>query len=918
MRVRLLGPVDVLVDDAPRSVPGLRRKAVLAILALRAGRSVSTDLLIGAVWPEGPPATATNTLQRHISGLREILGDRDAIVARAPGYLLDLGAEATDVQVAERLLREGSAATDAALAARSLHAAVALWRGKPLADLVELPWFADEARRLENLLGRARQALVEDRLALGEHAELLPDLLTLAERRPLQEVLQRQLMLALYRTGRQAEALEVYRRLYDRLGAELGITPSTPLRDLQSAILRQDSALDLPARTETVGWRPVPAQLPPTVTSFAGRERELALLDAAASSGDARSMVVSALSGTAGVGKTTLAVHWAHRAASRFPDGQLYVDLRGFDADCVAVDPSNALRGFLAALGVPATRIPEDVETRTALYRSLLAGRRVLVVLDNARDAAQVRPLLPGAPGCLAVVTSRRQLLALVVTDGAQPIALDVMSADEAYELLARRLTARRASDEAEAVREIVRSCANLPLALAIVAARAATRPGLPLARLADELRDAAGPLDALTGTDPGTDARAVFGWSYRNLGPEAARLFRLLGLHPGPDVSAPAAASVAGLPGNRTGRLLTELVEASLLIERRPGRYVLHSLLRAYADEQALAQDDDQLRGAAVQRMLGHYARSARVAALRLEPHQHLYTAPEPPAGVTAEDPADALEWFVAEHAVLLALVNRYADEPGEHLWQLGAGLTTYLNWQGHWPDLVTVHQVALASAQRAAAVEGQVYALLGLSVGAARHGRLTDMAAFSREALRLATEVGDDDCRARAHLNLAWADERQARYPEAIGHATEALELYRATGFRAGYARALNSLGWNHANLGERKRAVALCQEALPVHREIGDHSGEAMTWASIGDIHWDQGEPAQGAVCYRQALELYRRIGDVYQEAAILVVLGDYQQTAGDPAAARVLWEQAETIFDQLHHPDAEKVRVKLGVM
>jgi len=616
MQVRLLGPVDVVVDGRPRPVRGLRRQAVLATLALHSGEVVSTGKLADVVWGKTAPPTAANTLQSHMSFLRTVLGSRAAILARPPGYVLDLGDDHTDVQLAEQFLRQGTQSADPVRGTRLLQDALALWRGQPLADVAGLEWLEEQAERLGLLGVRVKRALLTARLAAGEHAQLVPDLEQMAADHRLDEQIHAELMLALYRSARQADALAAYQRLRRTLSEELGIDPGQPLRDLEVAILRQDPALDAPAPVSLTARPavPVPAQLPPAVPAFIGRDAELASLDAllpatvqATAAGPA-TVVIAALSGTAGVGKTALAVHWAHRAAAQFPDGQLYVNLGGFDPGGAAMQPSEALRGFLDAFGVSAARIPESLPAQAGLYRSLLAGKRVLVVLDNAKDAGQARPLLPGSPGSLAIVTSRNQLTGLVATDGASALTLDLLGSADARRLLASRLGSRRVAREPEAVDVIIAGCARLPLALTIAAARAAASPGFPLAVLATELREATRALDPLNGGDPATDVRAVFSWSYHALTTDAARLFRLLGLHPGADIALPAAASLAAIPPDRARALLAELARAHLLAEHAPGRYAFHDLLRAYATELARTHDSQNVRSAAAHRVLEHY----------------------------------------------------------------------------------------------------------------------------------------------------------------------------------------------------------------------------------------------------------------------------------------------------------------------
>src|SRR5262249_40894759 len=458
--------------------------------------------------------------------------------------------------------------------------------------------------------------------------------------------------------------------------------------------------------------RGVPRQLPKAPVAFTGRVRELdrlnealtAVLDPAEPADERVGVVViSAIAGTAGVGKTALAVHWAHQVADRFPDGQLYVNLRGFDQVGAVMGYAEAGRGFRDALGVPVAGIPVGVDAQAALYRSVLAGRRMLVVLDNARDPGQVRPLLPAAPGCLVLVTSRNQLCGLVAADGARLLTLDLLTRAEARTLLARRLGPDRTAAEPDAVEEIITRCARLPLALAVVAARAATHPRFPLHALTADLRGVHDRLDALDGGDLATDVRAVFSWSYQALGGGAARLFRLLGLHPGPDISTPApvtpppaAASLAARPAPGARALLAELARANLVVEHAPGRHTSHDLLRVYASQLAQTIDSDGERRAATGRMLDHYLHTAYAADRMLYPARDpIMLAPLRP-GVTPEQPADhqqALAWFTAEHPALLAAVE-YAGATGwdTHTWQLAWTLWTFLHWQGHWHDQVPV----------------------------------------------------------------------------------------------------------------------------------------------------------------------------------------------------------------------------------
>jgi DNA-binding SARP family transcriptional activator/tetratricopeptide (TPR) repeat protein len=927
MRVRLLGPIDVAVGDNVRAVHGLRRKAVLAVLALHPGEIVSTGRLVDAVWGDSAPPTAGNTLQSHVSHLRQVLGSRAAIRARPPGYLLDLGADASDVEVAERLIRQGMAADDRGHRAQRLRSALALWRGRPLADITGLVWLDEQAERLDQLRLRTVRALIEARLALGEHAQLVPDLERLTGEHRFDEQLHAQLMLALYRTGRQADALAVYRRLRHALSEDLGIDPSQPVRDLEADILRQDPALDLPgpaiepAAGLTVA---VPAQLPLAVPEFAGRAAELASLDALLpeTAAAAAPVTISAVSGTAGVGKTALAVHWAHRVAHRFPDGQLYVNLRGFDPNGAPLDPAEAVRGFLDALGVPAQRIPAGLPAQTALYRSLLAGKRVLVVLDNARGVEQVRPLLPGGPGCLVVVTSRDQLTGLVATEGARPLTLELLSTAEARELIACRLGCERVAAEPDAVDDIVARCARLPLALAVAAARAATRPGFPLAVLAAELRDATGVLDVLRGGDGATDVRAVFALSYQALSPDAARLFRLLALDPGPDISTPAAASVAGVARVAADGLrapLAELTRAHLLTEHAPGRYTFHDLLRAYAAEQVGSLDPVGDRNAAMHRMLDHYLHTAHAAARLLDPYlEPISLAPRQPgvtvlAHATAED---AFRWFNAEHPAVLAAIHLAADAGFDtHTWQLAWTMTTYYLRRGCWHDQTLAQAAGLDAARRLNCREAEAHALYGLALGYARSGRLHDAQPRFSRALELFGALGDCANEASVHLRLGWLSSRLGRPAVALSRVLQALDLFRAAGNHAVRGRVLADIGWCHAQLGNYRRALVCCGQALAAIQEVGERNWEAGTWDSLGLAHRGLGNVEQATMCYRRALDMYRQLGDRYNEAGTLASLGDTYAAARDLDAARRTWQAALDIFDELNHPDAEVVRAKL---
>jgi tetratricopeptide (TPR) repeat protein len=804
-----------------------------------------------------------------------------------------------------------------------LSEAMGLWRGKPLTG-VPGSWAAALRERLRQQHQEVVLEWARAHLEVGDPAAVVPVLSELVGEHPLVEPLTAALMRALHAAGRSAEALDRYTDTRKRLVEELGIDPSVELREVHQAILRGEpghagSAPSSAARRATV----VPAQLPADVSGFAGRGEHLAWLDmllSGAATQAPAAVVISAVSGTAGVGKTALAVHWAHQVADRFPNGQLYVNLRGFDPSSSVMAPAEAVRRFLDALDVPPERIPVDLDAQAALYRSLLGGKRVLVVLDNARDTAQVRPLLPGSRTCLVVVTSRNQLTGLIAADGARPLTLGLLTDDEAHQLLARRLGADRVAAEPAAVGEIITRCAHLPLALTLVAARAALSPQTGLQQLAEELRDAGHRWQLLTGDDPSTDVQSVFSWSYQALTPDAARLFRLLGQHPGPDLSAAVAASLAGLPPGTIRPALTELTRASLLVEHTPGRYTLHDLLRAYAADLAHRIDTDQQRHSATHRMLDHYLHTAHTAAGLLDPARDPITLAPPAPGFTPQHPANyqqALGWFTAERAALLAAVEHAAATGFDtHTWQLAWTLDTFLDRHGHWHDQAATGRAAVDAAHRLADPTAQARAHRTLALAYTLLGRFDDAHTQLSHTLDLATQIGDQTAQANTHGNLGYLWERRGNHPQALDHARQALTLYQAIGHQYGQALALNQVGWGHALLGDHQQALTACQQALTLLQELGDRHGQANTWDSLGYAHHHLGNHTHARTCYQHALTLYRDLGDRYNQATTLTRLGDTHHSTGNHHTARNAWQQALTILDQLNHPDADKVRTKLA--
>jgi DNA-binding SARP family transcriptional activator/tetratricopeptide (TPR) repeat protein len=937
-RFGLLGPLRLWRGETVVDLGPLQQRVVLAVLALQAGRPVSRQQVINAVWGETPPRNAVNLVQRHVSGLRRVLEPgrlehtrSSMLVWTDAGYLLTLPAGALDLDIYERELSRARAARASGHlgeAAEALRSALGLWRG-PACDGLHSPYLDAQRDRL----AESRIGVIEERieleLAIGDHADLVLELRDLVAEHPVRERLRGLLMLALYRADRQADALAVFRDARHYLREELGVEPGVPLQRLHQQILTSDPELSATAAAGvTIGTspgtglpRPLPAQLPHRIPDFTGRDAELSRLDAlvASDGGDAgTSVVITAIAGTAGVGKTALAVHWAHRVSERFPDGQLYVNLRGFDPTGAAMKPAEAIRGFLDAFGVTPQQIPASLEAQAALYRSLLAGRRVLVLLDNAADEDQVRPLVPGSPGCLVIVTSRNQMPGLIVTEGAQPVVVDLLSTDEARQLLSRRIGESRVLAETQAADNIIVLCARLPLALMLVAARAATYPGFRLAVLAAELREARGSLDAFDGEDQATNVRGVFSWSYQRLSVPSRGLFRLLGLHFGPDVSMPAVASLAGMPKEQVRHALAELTRAHLVSERIPGRFAFHDLLRAYATEVAYTYDPDDYRYAARYRVLDHYLHTAYRADELLNQHRdRLFTLADVRPGVTPESPADqkqALAWFDSEHAVLLEAL-RHATGFDTHIWQLAWALAPFFEYQGHWRDWRDSQSIALDASRRLSDKLAQALSH-GLLGGAFCQLSNYDQArTHLQHALDLFGELGDNTGQADAHRTLAWMLERLGLYSEALSHAQQALGLFQAAGHRTGQARALNAVGWFHAQLGDYQQALVCCQQALDQQREIDDYFGLTETYDSLGYAHRHLGHHKEAITCYQQAVNLCGELGDRYDEADSLDSLGNAHHDFGDSELARIAWQRALTILEQLDHPRADRVRAKM---
>ncbi|GAA3616427.1 BTAD domain-containing putative transcriptional regulator [Nonomuraea rosea] len=925
MRFAVLGPVRLWRGDTELNPGPPQQRAILALLLVNVGRPVSLGDMVDLLWGQDPPASAVNVVHRYVGVLRRLLEpglplrtEGDWLVRGAGGYRLAVAdVDAVDLLRFRRLVElAGQAAPEHAV---ELYAeALALWQAEAAAGIPAEARARPVFAALDQEQITVLQEAADVALRCGAAALLLPTLRACAARHPLDERLQARLMLALAATGRQAEALSAWQTIRSVLGEELGIDPGQELRAAHQSVLSGGSDVSGPI-VEPVGSAVRPAQLPADLAVFAGRRadltRALSLLDGTA----LETVVISAIGGMAGVGKTTLAVHWAHQVAHRFPDGQLYVNLRGFDRLGSVMGPGEALRGFLEALGVPPHRIPPALDGQVGLYRSLLAGRRMLVLLDNARDADQVRPLLPGSAGCLVLITSRDRLPGLVATEGAHPLTVGLFSAAEARESLVRRLGEDRVAGAPEAVDEIIGLCGGLPLALAVVGARAAARPAFQLSAIAAELRDTPGTLDPFTDPDPAIDVRAVFSWSYRLLSPGAARLFRLLGLHPGPDIGAAAAVYLAGGPVRQTRTLLAELTRASLLTEHTPGRYVAHDLLRAYATELVHAHDSEADRHAAVHRVLDHYMDRAHAACRKFAPFWvRPDLAPTGPEAVTDvfDDDRQALAWFTAEHSVLLNVVELAAHGGFDtHSWSLAWALERYLDQQGHWHDCATVQRAGLAAAIRLGHRTAQAHLHRALARASGRLGNYDDAWPHIRRSLELFGELDDLTGLATAHRSHAWLLDRTGRYEESIQQARQALELYRVTGNPAGEASILHALAWTHIRLSRHSRAASYFEQALTRLDGLDNRYGDAGVLDGLGHALHQLGKYGSAIGCHQQALDLYRAVGDRYNEVGTLRHLGDSCQAAGAPASARAAWQRALDLVGEVDPPAADEIRTRL---
>ncbi|CAL9462572.1 Regulatory protein AfsR [Streptomyces sp. enrichment culture] len=959
-RFAVLGPIRSWRDGEalPSGTP--QQRALLAVLLLRDGRTATARELIDAIWGDDPPQQALATIRTYASRLRKIL-EPGTLVTESGGYAVHTPPGTLDLAVARGLAADAErarAAGDRDRARTLLSRALDLWDGEPLAG-VPGPHAETERTRLAEWQLQLLEARLDLDLEVGHHAEAVSELTALTAAHPLRERLRELLMLALYRSGRQAEALAVYADTRRLLADELGVDPRPELSDLQQRILRADAEL---ARAEAppTAAAPVhvrPAQLPATVPDFTGRTTFVSELREILSAADGQVMAVSALAGIGGVGKTTLAVHVAHAARPHFPDGQLYVDLQGTEPR--PAEPVAVLGSFLRALGTPDTAIPDTADERAALYRSALDGRRVLVLLDNARDAAQVRPLLPGTAGCAALVTSRVRMAGLA---GAHLVDLDVMSPEEALQLFTRIVGAERVGAERQAALDVVGACGFLPLAIRIAASRLAARRTWTVSVLAAKLADERRRLDELQAGD--LAVKATFELGYGQLEPAQQRAFRLLGLADGPDISLAAAAAALDLPEHDTEDLLEALVDCSLLESAAPGRYRFHDLVRLYA--RACAERDEQPaaeRDAALDRLLDFYLATASAVYAVERPGDRLpaHLAATAHPGLAFTEPRAALDWLYAEADPLLACVRQSslrttgrADVLRRAVDLLWAAKD--LTESGANSKQYESAAVALRDAARAAKdphAEGRARtALTNVHLVAGRFAEADDEA---RQAMVLAREAGDP-------LPSCWApNDRgiialyQGRHADGERYLLEAIENFRADANHIGEASALCNLSRIHVELGRLASAIDLARQGIAIYDRMGltlrlangryalgialtqaGRLSEALTqltealalfhdnrqplWEGVthfrlAEAHLAARRPTQAAAHAEQAIAL-RGIGGEWRRATVLTVLGKALHGLGQRDRARACWRDAEAVFAGLGSPELAEVRALLA--
>ncbi|MGW4994218.1 AfsR/SARP family transcriptional regulator [Streptomyces mirabilis] len=953
IRFAVLGPVRVWRGNEVLNAGSPQQRALLSALLLRQGRVANAGELIDALWGEEPPLQALAAVRTYASRLRKTL-DPGLLVSENGGYALRVDRGALDLHVvedlaqqAENLREQGDLGQASALIDRTLS----VWDGEPLAG-VPGPYAEAQRVRLEEWRLQLLEARIDMDLGLGRHAEAVAELTALAGAHPLRERLRELLMLALYRSGRQSEALAVYADIHRLLADELGVDPRPELVELQRRILESDRSLvptpQAPPKTSPSEHRR-PYQLPATVSDFTGRASLIQELTEVLLSDEGSAISVSALTGLGGIGKTTLAVHIAHQVRSRFPDGQLYVDLQG--AGPRAAEPDAVLDYFLRALDVPSSAIPNSLEERAALYRATLEGRRILILLDNARTAAQVRPLLPGTGGSAVLITSRTRMVDLA---GAHLVDLDVMSPDEALRLFTRIVGEERLAAEREAALDLVAACGFLPLAIRVVASRLAARRTWTVAVLAAKLADERRRLDELQAGD--LAVKATFELGYGQLEPEQARAFRLLGLADGPDISLAAAAAVLDLPEEDAEDLLESLVNTSLLESAAPGRYRYHDLVRLYA--RACAERDEhpvEERERALSRLLDFYLATATGVYAIERPGDRLVEHLEPTtyAGLVFHDRQRALDWLFGEAVCVMACAHQSTTRPllrraVDLLW-----VTRDLSESGAFPKQYESTAVALRDAAEAVG-DPHATGRAELIVAEAKlpPGQFDAIEQQASRVLTAAEASGDTQVMCRLASLRGIVALYQNRHDDAAAHFGYALDAFRSDGDRPGEAGVLCNLSRVRLALGDMSSALSLAEEGVAVYDSLGLSVrganaryalGLALTWASryaearnvlnearkvfqdgrqriweglthfrLAEVDLADQRPREAATHAEQALVILADMGGQWRRANILTVLGRALHALGETDRARACWHDALGIFDELNAAESQEVR------
>lgn len=930
MRFAVLGPLAATDGGSVVELGSRRLRVLLALLLCEGGGTVSVSRLFEALWEEPLPDSVAKGLQVQVHRLRRALKDDGRVVYRAPGYAIRLAPGELDAHDFERLADEGRRARatgDLEVAQAALSQALGLWQGPAYDGLCDVPALRDDAARLEE----ERLAALEERfdvdLGLGGHARTVPELTALVAAHPLRERLHGQLMLALYRSGRQADALQVYRDCRRMLIDELGLEPGPELRRLERGILAHDPELAPPReRRRADAGAARPCQLPPDLADFTGRGPQVARITGllAGAEAERRAVALCAIVGMGGVGKTAIAVHVAHRLRDAFPDGQLYVNLRGAEREPVA--PEEALVRLLRALGVDAALIPDGRDARAELYRARLADRRMLVVLDNAASEAQVHDLLPGTPSCGALITSRARLAGLA---GVRHVEIDVLSEEHAVELLRRIAGARRVRAEPEAAAEIARLCGCLPLPLRIAGARLARSSHRTLRALAARLADERHRLDELAHGE--LAVRTSIGPSYRSLGPRERRTFRLLGLLDAPDIRAWMAAAAVETTVAEADDSVDALVDARLLEVAGSDpigqvRYRFHDLVRVYARERANAEDAQDERAAALDRVGGGLLFLAEEAHRREHGGDHHVLhggAPRwrPGPRLTGRLLADPLAWYDSERAVLVATIRQAAHLGRDELaWDLANSCLTLFAGRGHYDDWRNTHLPALAAARAAGNRRGEAVLLFDLARLAMDRGRYARARALSDQASRLFEEVEDADGGALVRTVITYLECQRGSFDAALCVGQEAVAAHRARGDRCAEGFTLCAIGVVHLMLGRLEPALAHLRASLVPYEACACRQGRVRTLYWLGEAHLQSGAFDDARGVFQQMLDVARAVGTPRAVANARYGLGMALLGAGRPGDAAGQLEAAEQLAreagDQLVERQARAARDGLG--